>query len=296
MAKRIGFIGLGIMGRPMSKNLLKAGFPLTVYNRTKSKMAELVEAGARPAGSPREVAQVSDVVITMVSDSPDVVQVVEGPEGVFEGARPGLILIDMSTISPRVTQELAESAAQRGISWLDAPVTGGERGAIDGKLSIMVGGPEDAYRECLPIFEALGNRVTYMGQSGSGQMTKLCNQIICALNILAICEGLTFAAKAGLDLKKVLNVVTGGSAASWMLQNLGPKITERDFAPGFLVRLQDKDLRLVLETAQEIGASLPGTGLTKQLFQSAKALGFGEEGTQALAKVIERLSGLMSRE
>jgi len=290
--KRLGFIGLGVMGGPMARNLLAAGYPLTVWNRTRSRMDELVSLGAAAAGSPRGVAEGSDVVITMVTDSPDVEEVVLGPSGVIEGARPGMTVVDMSTISPRVARRVAEVLAEKGIRMLDAPVSGGDVGAREGTLSIMVGGPEEAFRECLPILQVLGKRVTYMGGSGMGQAAKLCNQVICVLNIEAVCEGLMLGARAGLDLERLLEVVTAGAAGSWMLSNLGPKMVKRDFEPGFRVSHQQKDLRLALSAAAELGLPLPGTALVQQMFRAVEAEGMAGKGTQALIVALEKLAGL----
>jgi len=289
--KRIGFIGLGVMGRPMALNLLKAGYPMVVWNRTRSKMKPLLEAGAEGADSPREVAEKSDVVITMVTDSPDVEEVILGPNGVIHGAHPGLIVIDMSTISPTVTRRIARKLAEKGVKMLDAPVSGGDIGAKKGTLSIMVGGPKETFEECLPIFEVLGKKITYMGPSGMGQTTKLCNQVICALNIQAVCEGLMLGAAAGLDLKKLLEVVTAGAAGSWMLSNLGPKMIERDFRPGFKISHQQKDLRLVLSFASELKLPLPGTALVQQMLRSVEAEGLGDKGTQAAIVAMEKIAG-----
>ena len=290
--KRVGFIGLGVMGRPMAKNLLKAGYPLTVWNRTRSKMEELLSLGANGANSPKEVAENSDVVITMVTDSPDVEEVVLGPLGVIEGAKPGLVLIDMSTISPDVTRRIAEKLSKRGVKMLDAPVSGGEIGAKEGTLSIMVGGPREVYEECLPILRVLGKRITYMGESGMGQITKLCNQVICALNIQAVCEGLILGAKAGLDLEKLLQVVTAGAAGSWMLSNLGPKMVRRDFKPGFKMSHQQKDLRLALSFAAKLGVPLPGTALVNQMFRIVENEGMADKGTQAAIVAMEKLANI----
>jgi len=230
----------------MSKNLLKAGFPLVVWNRTASKMKEVIALGATPANSPKEVAEKSDVVIIMVGDSPDVEEVVLGPSGVIEGAKPGLIVIDMSSISPIVTRHISEVLAKKGVKMLDAPVSGGDIGAKQATLSIMVGGPKEVFQECLSIFKALGKQITYMGETGSGQATKLCNQVICALHIQAVCEGLILGAKLGLDLDKLLQVLTSGYANSCILSHLGPKILERDFKPGFKMHHQLKDLKIHL--------------------------------------------------
>lgn len=289
--KRIGFIGLGVMGKPMSMNLLNAGYPLTVWNRTRSKMADLLAKGASGAESPKEAAEKSEVVITIVTDSPDVEDVVLGPKGAIHGAHPGLVLIDMSTISPTVAQKVAKELSKKGVKMLDAPVSGGDVGAQKGTLSIMVGGPKETFDECLPILEVLGKRITYMGSNGMGQTTKLCNQVICALNIQAVCEGLMLGAKAGLDLKRLLDVVTAGAAGSWMLSNLGPKMVEGDMRPGFKIRHQQKDLRLVLQFAAELGLPLPGTALVQQMLRAAEAGGMGEKGTQAAIVAMEKLAG-----
>jgi len=289
--KRVGFIGLGVMGKPMAMNLVKAGYPLTVWNRTPSKTAELLAKGASEANSPKMVAEKSDIVITMVADSPDVEEVVLGPKGVIHGARHGSILIDMSTISPTVTQKLAEELDKKGVKMLDAPVSGGEIGAREATLSIMVGGPKETFEECLPVFQALGKRITHMGSNGMGQTTKLCNQAICVLNIQAVCEGLMLGAKAGLDLKKLLEVVTAGAANSWMLSNLGPKMVERDFKPGFKIKHQQKDLKLVLSFAAELGLPLPGTALAQQMLRAVEAEGLGEQGTSAAIIAMEKLAG-----
>ena len=290
--KKIGFIGLGVMGKPMAKNLLKAGYPLTVWNRTKSKMEELLSLGADGANSPKEVAENSDVVITMVTDSPDVEEVVLGPLGVIEGAKLGLVLIDMSTISPYVTRQVAKKLSEKRVKMLDAPVSGGEIGAEEGTLSIMVGGPREVYEECLPILKVLGKRITYMGESGMGQITKLCNQVICALNIQAVCEGLILGAKARLDLKKLLEVVTAGAAGSWMLSNLGPKMVKRDFKPGFKMSHQQKDLRLALSFAAKLGVPLPCTALVNQVFRIVETEGIAGKGTQAAIVAMEKLARL----
>lgn len=279
---RIGFIGLGIMGRPMALNLVKAGYSLTVYNRTRSKCQTLAEVGARVADTPREVATECDVIITMVADTPDVEDVLFGPAGVWEGLRPGCTVIDMSTVSPTATLRWARRLREKGCELLDAPVSGGEKGAREATLTIMVGGSRSAYEQCLPIFHAVGTTVIYTGPSGSGQKTKLVNQVICALNILAMVEGLQLARSIGLDLQTTLNVVSRGAAGSWMLSHLGPKILQNDFTPGFMIRLQQKDLRLVRELLQPLGLSLPGTELAFRLFSEAVAKGLGDQGTQGL--------------
>ena len=292
MKKRIGFIGLGIMGRPMCKNLINAGYSLAVWNRSKPGLDIVVGYGATAANSPREVAEKSDVVITMVVESSDVRQVLLGPNGVIEGVRPGMTVIDMSTISPKVTREIAKQLAEKAVRMLDAPVSGGDTGAKAGTLSIMVGGPEEAFKECLPIFEAMGKNIIHIGPNGAGQTVKLCNQIGCVLNILGVSEALVLAAKSGVDLKKMHQAVSAGAAGSWMMTNLPPKIMERNFEPGFMVKHQQKDLRLVMEAAQDLGISLPGASLVHQLFHSVEADGNAEKGTQALITALEKLAGV----
>lgn len=290
MVKKVGFIGLGVMGRPMAENLLRAGYHVTVWNRTPSKMKEPVALGAIEANSPKEVAEKSDIVIIMVGDSPDVEAVVLGPSGVIEGAKSGLIVIDMSSISPIATFIIAKALAEKGVKMLDAPVSGGDIGAKEATLSIMVGGAKDVYDECVPIFSVLGKQITYMGETGSGQATKLCNQVICALNIQALCEGLTLGSKLGLDSERLLQVVTAGYADSRILSHLGPKIISKDFEPGFKMRHQIKDLKNALAAAASAKSPLPVTALVYQLFRSVEAMGLEEKGTQAAIIVLEKLA------
>jgi 3-hydroxyisobutyrate dehydrogenase len=288
--EKIGFIGLGIMGRPMAINILSAGFPLAVWNRTKSKIEPLVSRGVRSVNSPKEAAEISDVVITMVTDSPDVEKVILESEGVIEGVHKGLTVIDMSTISPIVTRRIAKALEEKGAEMLDAPVSGGEKGAIEGALSIMVGGKNEVFRECLPIFETMGKNIVYVGDHGMGQMVKLCNQVICGLNQLAVCEGIMFGIKAGLDMDKMMKVVTAGAAGSWQLSNIGPKILKGDLEPGFKVKHFLKDLRLIMETAAELKLPLPGTSLVNQLYRAVEAEGKEEKGVQALIVTLEKLA------
>jgi 3-hydroxyisobutyrate dehydrogenase len=292
---RVGFIGLGIMGAPMAMNVLKAGYPLTVWNRTASKGEALRKAGAAWAESPADVARKSDVVITIVSDTPDVEEVILGPKGVIHGAHEGMVVIDMSTISPHATRRIAEKLAEAGVEMLDAPVSGGDVGAQKGTLSIMVGGKDDVFQRCLPILQTMGKRITHVWPNGAGQFTKLVNQIIVVGNTLAMAEGLVFAAKAGLDLEKVLEAVSAGAAGSWMLSNRGPQIVQGDFRPGFTVKLQQKDVKLVLEAAREMEVPLPGTALIHQLYHAVEARGLQEEGNHALVKAIEWLAGVEAR-
>lgn len=287
--QRVGFIGLGIMGRWMATNLMKAGYALTVWNRTAARMQPLLDQGARGASSPIHVAADVDAVITMVTDSPDVEQVLLGDDGVIHGARPGTIVIDMSTVSPERTRHIAARLSARDIHMLDAPVTGGDVGARDGTLSIMVGGDQEIFGRCRPLFEAMGSHIVHVGAIGTGQTVKLCNQVIVALNLLAMGEGLAFAAKAGVDIDKMLSVVQKGAAGSWALDNLAPRVLKGDYAPGFMVKLQQKDLRLALESATAMNLPLLGTSLVQQLLRSVEAYGGQDNGTQAIVKAIERL-------
>lgn len=296
MAKEsIGFIGLGIMGLPMARNLLKAGYPVVTYNRTSSRTEELAADGATTASSPKEVSEQASVIITMVTDSPDVEEVVLGQNGVIEGIQRDAVLIDMSTISPSVTRAIAERVEEKGGRMLDAPVSGGSWGAIEGTLSIMVGGEKSVFDRCLPVFQAMGKNIVHTGPNGMGQTTKLVNQILVAGTMNAVAEAMVFAASSGADLETTIEAVKGGAAGSWQLQNLGPRLIKGDFAPGFMVRLQQKDLRLILEGAREMRLTLPATALINQLFASLEASGNGDEGTQALVKVHERLAGIEAR-
>ena len=287
--ERIGFIGTGIMGAPMARNLLKAGYSVTVHNRTKAKAKKLLAEGAAWAASPAQVAQNSDVVITCVTDTPDVKQVLLGENGVVEAAKPGLICVDMSTISPAATKQMGQILQTKGVTLVDAPISGGEIGAIEGKLSIMMGGPKKTVEKVRPIMEVMGRTVTYCGPLGSGQMTKLVNQIMCIHTIMSIAEGFAFAEKAGLDLQTTLNVTSAGAAASHSLKALGPKIITGDLKPAFMVDLQQKDLRLVLEYAEQLKQPLPGVALATQLLAALQAQGRGRDGTQALVDVIRQL-------
>jgi len=287
--QRVGFIGTGIMGEPMAHNLLVAGYTLTVYTRTKAKAQKLLAEGAVWADSPAEAALGSDVVITCVTDTPDVEQVLLGPNGVIETASPGLICVDMSTISPAATRQMAETLEAKGVTLIDAPISGGEIGAIEAKLSIMMGGPPDAIEKVRPIMDVMGGTVTHCGPVGSGQMTKLVNQVMVIHTIMSISEGLALAEKAGLDLETTLKVTSAGAAGSHSLKALGPKIIAGDLGPAFMVDLQQKDLRLVLEYADQLKLPLPGVALAKQLLTALQARGRGSDGTQALVDVIRML-------
>lgn len=289
---KVGFIGLGIMGMPMARNLMKANFEVVAYNRTASKAEALAKEGARAAKSPAELAAECPVVITIVSDTPDVEAVIMGKDGVIEGIKPGSVVIDMSTVSPKATRDIAARLKEKGVDMLDAPVSGGDVGAIKGTLSIMIGGKQDVFERYRPVLEAMGNNIVHVGDNGMGQTTKLMNQILVVGNLNATVEALVFAQKAGVDLESAINAVKGGAAGSWQLANLGPRITKRDFAPGFMVDLLQKDLRLVTETAAEMKLPLPVTSYLNQLFYSLQDSGEGSSGTQVLVKTLERISGV----
>lgn len=286
----VGFIGLGIMGRGMARNIARAGFPLYVYNRTASRMAELADVAAHPTTSPAALTRVCDIVITCVSDTPDVEAVIHGADGVIAGLRPGTLVIDMSTISPQVTVTLANAIRAKGGSMLDAPVSGGSEGAAKGTLSIMVGGDEADVQRAMPVLQAMGKNIVHVGAQGAGQTVKLVNQILVVGNALAMSEALLFAQAGGVDVQKALAAVSGGAAGSWMLSNRGPQILNRDWRPGFTIDLQQKDLRLVLGAADELGVPLPGTALIFQLYRTLQQAGLGHEGNHALVKALEQLA------
>jgi 3-hydroxyisobutyrate dehydrogenase len=289
---KIGVIGMGIMGAPMARNLLRAGYAVSVFNRTRAKAEGLVAEGAVWRDSPAALADAAEVVISVVSDSPDVEEVYLGRDGVCTTIRGGSLTIDMSTVAPDVARVVAAEAAKRGASFLDAPISGGKTAAEDGTLSIMVGGEGREVDRARPIFEVLGKSTVHCGPVGSGQLTKLCNQILCGLNLLATGEALVFARRVGLDPQTVLEAVSQGAAGSWALKNLGSRMIARDFAPMFMVDLQQKDLRIALAAAREAGIPLPGTALVSQLLAANQAAHEGREGTQALIKTLERLAGM----
>jgi 3-hydroxyisobutyrate dehydrogenase len=280
------------MGMPMARNLINKGFDVTVYNRTVSKTEQLAADGARKVITPAELAGDNSVIITMVSDTPDVESVILGENGIIESVKPDSVVIDMSTISPQATRKIAARLGEKGAHLLDAPVSGGEQGAIDGTLSIMVGGEERIFQRCRPVLEAMGKDITYVGPSGMGQTVKLMNQVLVAGTLNAVVEALVFAQKQGVDLGQAIDAVKGGAAGSWQLTNLAPRIIRRDFKPGFMVELMQKDLRLVMEAAESTGVPLPATSLIYQAFDSLKSTGESKSGTQSLVKVLERLSGI----
>lgn len=290
--EKIGFIGLGIMGAPMAENLLKAGYGLTVHNRTRSKEAPLAAKGARVAGSPAEVADGSDIVITIVPDTPDVEAVLLGEGGLIDKARPGLLTIDMSTISPQRSREMAELLEEKGADTLDAPVSGGDVGAQKATLTIMVGGKKEAFERAYPVFQAMGKSIHHVGPSGSGQALKLCNQVLCAANMIGLCEALSLASQSGLDLKQFTDVLGSGAGGSWALSNLGPMIVEGKLGPAFMVRLMQKDLLLAQEQARRAGVPMAATALAQQLFRGLEASGEAALGTQAMIRIFERWGSL----
>lgn len=287
----VGVIGLGIMGAPMARNLLRTRFPLVVWNRTAARADALVAEGAQLAASPREVAERAAITITMLSDSPDVEAVYRAPDGVLAGAGPGDVLVDMSTIAPRVARALAHEAAEQGAAMLDAPVSGGDVGAREGTLSIMVGGDAAALALARPALEALGTRITHVGASGAGQVVKACNQIVVGLTLEALGEALVLGSKAGVDPAAIVEALGGGLAASRVLEVRGPKLLARDFAPGFKLDLHAKDLAIVLATARELGVALPGTAIVDQLFHAEQSRGHGEADNSTVVRALEALAG-----
>ncbi|HEY3066579.1 MAG TPA: 2-hydroxy-3-oxopropionate reductase [Methylomirabilota bacterium] len=291
MAQVIGFIGLGIMGKPMARNLLKAGHQLVVHSRTRLPVDEVVKEGAKMATSPREVAAQSDVLITMLPNSPDVELVALGKNGIVEGAKSGLIYADMSTISPIVSQKVGQALGAKGVKMLDAPVSGGEKGAIEGTLSIMVGGEKDVFDRVLPIFQAMGRTITLLGPLGFGGFTKLANQIIVAVNLTALAEALTLAKKAGLDRELTLKALAGGLAGSKCLEQKTPNYVSNTYKPGFKVDLHYKDLGLITESARALGVPLPATAVVQELFSALRVKGGGGLDHSGIITLLEDLAG-----
>ncbi len=291
MADTVGFIGLGIMGKPMAKNLIEAGHELVVYNRTQSKAEELAGDGATVAGSPREVAEQADVIITMLPDSPQVEEVLVGEDGVLEGIKEGALIVDTSTISPVVTEELAAKVKEKGASMLDAPVSGGDVGAIEGTLSIMVGGSEEDFERARPLFEAMGKTVTHVGETGAGQVVKAANQIVVALTIEAVSEALVLGSKGGVAPEKILDVLGGGLAGNKVMEVKREKMLTHSFDPGFRIELHHKDLGIALAAGREYGVTLPVTAVVDQMLQELKMRGRGDRDHSALLTLIEDSSG-----
>ncbi len=290
MAQTIGFIGLGIMGRPMARNLIKAGYPLVVHNRSRAPVDDLSAAGARAATSPKAVAEQVDVLITMLPNSSDVEAVALGPDGIVGGVRAGLIYADMSTISPLVSQKIGKVLGARGVQMVDAPVSGGEKGATDGVLSIMVGGEKSTFDAILPIFQTMGKTITHLGPLGSGGFTKLANQVIVALNLTALGEALTLAKKAGLDRELTLKALSGGLAGSRCLDQKTTNYLSNTYAPGFKIDLHYKDLGLIMESARALGVPLPATAIVQELFAALRARGRGGLDHSAVITLLDDLA------
>ncbi len=291
MTLRLGYIGLGLMGKSIAHNLLRAGFPVTVHNRSRPPVDELVAAGARAASSPKEVAEASDVVLTSLPDGPDVEQVVLGPNGVIQGARPGMIFVDNSTIPPETARRIAARLAELGVEALDAPVSGGDVGAREGTLAIMVGGPRSAFEKVLPVLQAMGKTITYVGESGAGQVAKACNQIMVAAQMVAMAELLLLAQKAGVDPRRVVEAIRGGAAQCWTLDVKPPRLLRGERGPGFKASMMHKDLRIVQETADRYGMVLPATAVNRQLYRAMLELGMDSLDNSAVVGVLEVLVG-----
>ncbi|USK76341.1 MULTISPECIES: NAD(P)-dependent oxidoreductase [Bacillaceae] len=282
--KVIGFIGLGVMGKSMAAHLLKAGFEVFVYTRTKDKASELLSQGAKWAAAPKEIAQKANVIISMVGYPSDVEEIYLGENGLIENAKQGTYLIDMTTSTPTLAVKIAEEAKKRGMESLDAPVSGGDIGARDAKLTIMVGGSSEAFEAVRPIFDILGSNVVHQGPAGSGQHTKMCNQIAIASNMIGVTEAISYAKKAGLDPDRVLRSISSGSAGSWSLSNLVPRMVEGDFEPGFYIKHFIKDMKIALDEAERMGMDAPGLSLSKSLYEGLAEAGEENSGTQALYK------------
>ena len=290
MAQKIGFVGLGIMGKPQALNLIKGGYQVAVYARRAESMQPLKEAGAISCTSPQEVAAQCDVVITMVADTPDVEQVIFGDNGIALGAKSGAVVIDMSTISPVATKSMAKRLAAKGVDMIDAPVSGGEVGAVNATLTIMCGGKQAVFDKVKPILACMGKTITLVGDSGAGQVAKACNQIVVGVSIEAVSEALTLARSMGVDPAKVREALMGGFAGSKIMEIHGKRIIDNDFKPGFKVKLHQKDMRIVLDAAHEIGLNLPGAALFAQHLNALMGSGDGELDSSAIAKVLQRAS------
>ena len=291
----VGFIGLGIMGAPMAKNLLDAGYDVVGYNRSQEPVDEHAEYGGESGESPEDVTERADVVITCLPDSPVVEDVLRREDGVLEGVSEGTVVVDMSTISPTTTEALAEEVSERGGEMLDAPISGGEEGAIDGSLSIMVGGDESTLEEHIDLFEVMGETVTHCGPSGAGQTTKACNQIVVAAQMVSVSEALVFAKKAGADLEAVVDAISGGAAGCWTLDNRAPSMIQGDFDPGFFASYQYKDLRIAMEAGEAFGAPMAGTAVAHELYKAMETTGRGRDDNSGVMQVIEDLAGEEAR-
>ena len=293
MREPIAFIGLGIMGGPMAGHLLAAGHPLFVHTRTRARAEALLARGATWCETPAEAAARADLLLTIVTDTPDVESVLFGPQGAATTLRRGAHGVDLSTISPEGTRHLAERLQAQGVTLLDAPVTGGDVGAREATLTIMVGGPAEAFERVRPVLEIMGKRIVHVGPVGSGQLLKSCNQVLCAVNLIGMCEALLLARRSGLDLHAAIETLANGAGGSWVWSNLGRRVANGDFEPAFMVKLMQKDLRIAQETAQRLGAPLPGAALAQQLLRAVEALPRGGDlGTQAMFRVFEKLASV----
>lgn len=284
---KIGFIGTGVMGNSLVKHLLEAGHEVAIYTRTAKKAENLVALGAKLMESPRQAAEQAETLFTMVGYPSDVEQVYFGDNGILESAKEGTVLVDLTTSQPKLAQRIYEAAKEKGLKSLDAPVSGGDVGAQNGTLSIMVGGEEAVFQEAMPLFELLGQNIVYQGVAGAGQHTKMCNQIIIASNMVGVCESLIYAKKAGLDPEQVLRSISSGAAGSWSLSNLAPRIINSDFEPGFYIKHFIKDMKIAAEEAEAMGIDLPGLRQSLGMYESLADKGYGENGTQALIKYYE---------
>jgi len=291
-ATRLGWVGTGVMGKSMCGHLIDAGYPMTVYSRTKSKADELVGKGAQWADSPKQVAQDSDVIFSVVGFPADVREVILGDDGALTGCKKGNVLVDMTTSQPSLAIEIAQQASKQGVTSIDAPVSGGDVGAREARLSIMIGGDRDTVFALKPCWETMGKTWVLQGPAGAGQHTKMVNQTLIATNMIGVCEALLYAHKAGLDLPTVMESVASGAAGSWSLSNLGPRIIDGNFDPGFFVEHFIKDMGIALDEARRMGLSLPGLALAEQLYLSVQANGMGKRGTHALELALARMSGI----
>ena len=287
----VGFVGLGIMGGPMAKNLVDAGYDVVGHNRSDEPVAELEAHGGEGADSPEKVAERADVVITCLPDSPVVEEIVRGEEGVLDGLEDGMVVVDMSTISPTVTEELAEEIRAEGAAMLDAPISGGEEGAIEGTLSIMVGGDESVFEDCRDLFEVMGSTVTHCGPNGAGQTTKACNQIVVAAQMVGVSEALVFAHQAGADLEAVVEAISGGAAGCWTLDNRAPNMIQGKFDPGFFASYQYKDLRIATDAGEAFGSPMPQTSVAHELYKAMETTGRGRDDNSGVMQIIEDLAG-----
>ena len=290
--KKIGWIGTGIMGNPMAKHLVNAGYKLNVYNRTKQKAEELIGMGATWYDTPADIAANSEVIITMIGFPKDVEECYFGDQGIFKKIKKGTVLIDMTTTKPSLAVKISEEAEKVGAASIDAPVSGGQVGAVNASLSIMIGGKKEVVDSALPLFQVMGKNMVYQGKAGAGQHTKMCNQVTIAGTMIGVCEGLIYGVKAGLDLNTMLESIAKGAAACWTLDVLAPKVVKGDFAPGFSVDNFVKDLTIALEEAEAMKLSLPGLALVKQLYLSIQAMGKGSSGTQVLYLALKRLANM----